>query len=99
MSQKEIAKKVKEVIDSDPNKDHIKSIYLFGSYLHGNAENNSDVDLLYETKKTLTLFQIGGMKYRLEQKLGRNVDFVPKNFIIAQLKDKIIPKAKKIYER
>lgn len=99
MSQKEIAEKVKEAIDSDPNKDYIKSIYLFGSYLHGDAKENSDVDLLYETKKTMSLFQIGGIKYRLEQKLGRNVDFVPKKFIIKQLREKIISEAQKVYER
>ncbi len=99
MSQEQIITKVRETIKSDPNKDYIKSIYLFGSYLHGNAKKNSDIDLLYETKKTLSLFQIGGMKYRLEQKLGRKIDFVPKNFIITQLKDKILSEAKKIYGR
>ena len=99
MSQKEIAKKVKEAIESDPNKDYIKSIYLFGSYLHGDAKKDSDIDLLYETKKTMSLFQIGGTQYRLEQVLGCKVDFVSKNSVIRQLRDKIIPGAKKIYER
>lgn len=97
MIQEQIITKVREVIKSDPNKDYIKSIYLFGSYLHGNAKKNSDIDLMFEMKKTMSLFQIGGIQYRLEQVLGHKVDFVPKNSIIKQLKDKIIPGAKKIY--
>lgn len=99
MSQKEIIQKVKETVESDPSRDYIKAIYIFGSFLHGNAKRDSDVDLLYETKRTMSLFQSGGMQYRLERKLGRKVDFVPKKSVIPQLKDKIIPEAKKIYER
>lgn len=99
MSQEEIITKVKEVVESDPNKDYIQSISLFGSYLYGNNRPDSDIDLLFEMRKTMSLFQIGGMHYRLEQKLGRKVDFVEKDSVILQLKDKIIPGAKKIYER
>jgi predicted nucleotidyltransferase len=47
----------------------------------------------------MSLFQSGGLQYRLEQKMGRKVDFVPKNSIIHQLRDKIISDAKVIYER
>ena len=62
-------------------------------------KKNSDVDLLFEMKKTMSLFQIGGMQYNLEQILGKKVDFVDKDSVIPQLRDKIIPGAKKIYER
>lgn len=99
MSQEEIITKVKEVVESDPNKDSIQSISLFGSYLHGDNRPDSDIDLLYETRKIMSLFQSGGIQYRLEQKLGRKVDFVPKNALIRQLRDKIISEAKVIYGR
>ena len=99
MSQKEIITKIKEAINSDPNKDYIKSISLFGSFLHGDANPNSDIDLLFEMRKTMSLFQIGGVQYNLEKALDRKVDLVEKNSVIPQLKDKIILGAKKIYER
>jgi len=99
MGQEEIITKVREVVESDPNKDYIQSISLFGSYLHGKNRPDSDIDLLFEMRKTMSLFQIGGMQYRLEQTLGRKVDFVEKDSVIPQLRDKIIPGAKKIYER
>lgn len=99
MSQEEIISKIREVVEEDPNKDYIKAIYLFGSFSRGDETNNSDVDLLFETHKTMSLFKMGGMQYRLEEKLGRKVDFVPKNSVIPQLKEEIISGAKKIYER
>lgn len=99
MGQQEIEEKVKETIESHPGGDHIKSISLFGSFLHGNARFDSDVDLLYETKSTMSLFQIAAFRHKLEQKLGRKVDFIDKDSVIPQLKEEIIPTAKKIYER
>jgi predicted nucleotidyltransferase len=99
MSQKEITQKVKEAIEEDPYRDYIQSISLFGSFLHGDQKRGSDIDLLFETRKTISLFKIAGIQYRLEQKLGKKVDFVEKNSVIRQLKDKIIPEAVKIYER
>lgn len=98
MSQEEVISKVKEAVEEDPNKDYIKAIYLFGSVLRGDSTSKSDVDLLFETHKTMSLFKMGGMQYRLEKKLGRKVDFVPKNSVIPQLKKEIITGAKKIYE-
>lgn len=99
MGQEEIISKVREAIEDDPNKDYIQSIYLFGSFLHGDADKDSDVDLLYKTRKTMSLFEIGGMHHRLEVKLGRKVDFVPRNRVINQLKEKILSEAIKVYER
>ncbi len=83
----------------EPDAQDIQRVSLFGSYLHGSQQDDSDIDLLFEMKKTMTLFQIGGLQYRLEQKLGKKVDFVPKNSVIPQLKDKIIAQAEAIYER
>lgn len=99
MNLVEIISKVKEAIATDPYGSHIQSIYLFGSFLRGDANEDSDIDLLYETRKTMSLFEIGGMHYRLEVKLGRKVDFVPRDCIIVQLKEKILSEAIKIYER
>jgi len=99
MSQEEIAQKVKEAIKKDPNKNYIQSISLFGSYLHGNAKKDSDIDLLFEMREVMSLFQIIDVKTNLEKKLGQKIDFVSKGSVIPQLRDKIIPQAKKIYER
>lgn len=99
MNMEQIKKGVAEAIQEDPNKDYIQSISLFGSFLHGDYTDESDIDLLFEMRKTMSLFTIGGMQHRLEDTLGRKVDFVEKDSVIPQLKDEILSEAVKIYER
>lgn len=99
MKLAEIQKVVREVMDEEPDAAKIKSVSLFGSYLHGDNRPDSDVDLLFEMRKTMSLFEIGGIQYRLQEKLGRPVDLVEKDSVIPQLKDEIYSNAKKIYER
>jgi len=99
MSQEEIAAKVKEVVESDPNKDCIQSISLFGSYLHGDNHPDSDIDLVFEMRKAMGLFQIFAVQHRLEQKLGRKVDFIEKESLDKYIKSEILASAKEIYER
>ncbi len=98
MSQEEIITKVKEAIETDPNKDYIQSIYLFGSFLHGDFTDKSDVDLLFETKKTLSLFKMFATQQRFEQKIGRKVDLIEKDSLDKYIKDEVLAEAKKIYE-
>lgn len=98
MSIAQIQKGVAEAIREDPCGEYIRSISLFGSFLNGEDTPESDIDLLYETRKPMSLFQIGGMQYRLEQRLGKKIDLVEKDSVIPQLRDEIIPTAQKIYE-
>lgn len=99
MSQKDIIDKVREVIEEDRNRDYIKSISLFGSFLNEEEQVNSDVDLLFEMEETMSLFQIAAVRNRLESKLGRKVDFVEKDSLMPQLREEVLSSAKKIYER
>lgn len=99
MNKSQIEKVVSDVMHEEPDAQNIVRVSLFGSFLHGNQRDDSDVDLLFEMDKTMSLFQIGGIQYRLQQELGRKVDFVPKNSIIKQLKEIIIRDAVPIYER
>jgi len=98
MSKEEIAKKVKETIESDSNGDYIQSVSLFGSFLRGTEDQNSDIDLLFEMRKTMSLFKISALQRRLENKLGRKVDFLEKNSLDKYLKDEILVEAQEIYE-
>lgn len=98
MSQKEIISKIKEVIESDPNREYIKNISLFGSYLYGKENKDSDVDLLFEMRKTMSLFEILDVQFNIEKKLGRKVDFIEKNSLDKYIKNDILKEAKLIYE-
>lgn len=96
MSQAEIITKIKETIESDPNKNAVGSVFLFGSYLRGDNNPDSDVDLLFELKKTLSMFKIIGIQHRLEEKLGHQVDFIEKDSLDKYIKNEVLAEAKKI---
>lgn len=98
MSQEEIITKVREAVQADPNKDYIQSIYLFGSFLHGNNNDESDIDLLFEMKKTMSLFKIFATQERFEQQLGRKVELIEKESLDKYIKNDVLAEAKKIYE-
>lgn len=96
MNQAEIKQKIKEAIEEDPNKSAIGSVFLFGSFLHGDNDPESDIDLLFEMKKTLSLFKIIDVQDRLEKKLGRKVDFIEKDSLDKYIKDDVLAEAKQI---
>ena len=70
----------------------IKSILLFGSYARGNNTPESDVDLLVEFTRPITLLTLSSLKIRLEELLNNPVDVLhaplPKNSIIEP--DKVV---------
>ena len=51
-------------------------IYLFGSYAKGSADEESDVDLLIEKGKPLSLLQLSGFRQDVMDALGIDVDVV-----------------------
>jgi uncharacterized protein len=52
----------------------VKNVRVFGSVLHGNDTEDSDLDLLVEPTKETTLFDIGAIRYELKELLGVSVD-------------------------
>lgn len=54
----------------------VKRISLFGSYSKGTADAGSDVDLLVEKGKVMSLFQLSGLRLSLEDALHLPVDMV-----------------------
>ncbi len=94
----QIKQGVAEAIQEDPNKDYIQSISLFGSFLHGDYTEDSDIDLLFEMRKTMSLFRIFETQERLERKLGRTVDFIERESLDKYIKDNVLAEATVIYE-
>lgn len=54
----------------------LKRIYLFGSYAKGTANENSDIDLLIEKGKSLSLLMLSGFRQDVEETLNLSVDVV-----------------------
>jgi len=69
---------------------------LFGSYVRGEQREDSDIDLLVEYPKGLSLFDVAGIKIKLEDALGKRVDLVDINRIKPRLKPYIFSEQKSI---
>ena len=57
----------------------VETLAIFGSYLHENQGEESDLDLLVEFHKTPTLFQFIRLENYLTELLGVEVDLVMKD--------------------
>lgn len=69
----EIRKAVYQVAKEYP----LKRVELFGSYAENKTNKNSDIDLLVEFNSgDVTLLNLCGLKYRLEDILNISVDIV-----------------------
>ena len=73
-------------------------IGIFGSYARGDDTENSDIDILVDFKRKITLFDLGGIKYDLTEILNRNVDIVTERSVNAKIKDYIYRDLRIVYE-
>ena len=68
----------------------VKKAALFGSYVRGDNNETSDIDILVELPDNATLFELGGLKVTLEEKLKKNVDVVTYKSISPIIKESIL---------
>ena len=87
---------VKEIILPILHSYKISKAGLFGSVTRGDLKDNSDLDLLVEMDKGISLLGFIRIKLELEQAVGRKVDLVEYNTIKPALKEKILKEQVKI---
>lgn len=68
----------------------VKRAGLFGSVARGDAGEKSDVDVLVELRKDISLLDFIGIEHELEDSLGRSVDLVEYHLLKPRIKDKIL---------
>ncbi|MDR0844206.1 MAG: nucleotidyltransferase family protein [Tannerella sp.] len=73
-------------------------IGIFGSVARNEDTENSDIDILYQLKNAVGLFNLVRMKDDLEQKLNKKVDLVSDRFVHPKLKPHIMNDLKIIYD-
>lgn len=69
---------------------------IFGSFVHGDEKENSDIDLLVELPRGMSLFDFVGLQQSLEEVLKRPVDLGEYKAIKPQLKEYILNDAVQI---
>lgn len=72
---------------------------VFGSHATGEAKKDSDVDLLVEFGSRKSLFDLAGLKLRLEKTLKKKVDLLTYRSIHHLLRDIILNEQIVIYEK
>ena len=78
-SLEEIEKLIEEHKGEIKDRYYVKEIGLFGSYIKGEANAKSDLDILVEFEKTPGLFDFLDLEEYLTELLGIKVDLVMKN--------------------
>ena len=69
---------------------------IFGSALHGDDGEDSDLDLLVDALPGATLFDLGGLQDELEQLLGVRVDLVTPRDLPVKFRDSVLAEAKPV---
>lgn len=75
----------------------IKRAGIFGSVAKGKATSKSDIDILVELGNKISLLEFVGIKYELEDLLGRKVDLVEYQAVKPRLKNRIMSEEIRIY--
>ncbi len=68
----------------------VKRSSLFGSVVRGEDKKSSDIDILIEAPKEMSLFDLAGLQTDLKEALGREVDLITYNSIHPLLKSYIL---------
>jgi predicted nucleotidyltransferase len=71
----------------------VKEIGIFGSYIRGEQKETSDIDMLIEFERPISLLKMVSLENYLSDLLGLKVDIVPKEDVRPELKDEILAEA------
>ena len=69
---------------------------VFGSALHGNDREGSDLDLLVDPLPGATLFDLGGLQDELQELLGVSVDVLTLLDLPAKFRDIVVQEARPV---
>jgi predicted nucleotidyltransferase len=69
---------------------------VFGSVLHGQDAEGSDLDLLVDAWPGTTLFDLGCLQVALEELLGISVDLLTPQDLPAKFRDSVLAEARPV---
>lgn len=92
-------KKIKTKIIPLAKASNMTYVGLFGSYARGDENEKSDIDLLVQFLKPITLIEFIQIENKLSKALNRKVDLVTEKALSPYLKPYVIKDLKVLYER
>ncbi len=89
----ELRSAVNEHLDVLAQKYGVAVVAVFGSYVRGEERPQSDIDLLVEILRPISLLELVGAELYLSEVLGSKVDLVPQRAVREELRDSILKEA------
>lgn len=71
----------------------VSNIFIFGSYANETQTEQSDIDLLVETTKPISIFKFVNLKEYFENVLGKKIDLGTPDSLKPVIKNKILKEA------
>jgi len=93
MNKENIIKILEEVAEEARQKYRARIKGIFGSFVKGEEQKTSDIDILVEFEEKADLIDFVGLSIFLEEKIGVKVDIVPYDTIRAEIKENILKEA------
>ncbi len=89
-TKKEIIQILRDVKAYLKKKYKVKTIGAFGSVVREEQTENSDIDVLVDFEQGADLFDLVGLGFFLEEKLGSKVDVVSQRALRKEIKQNIL---------
>ncbi|MEK7459837.1 MAG: nucleotidyltransferase family protein [Patescibacteria group bacterium] len=89
---------VEKIIQATLKRNGANFIALFGSFSRGENKQISDIDILVNFKKPISLFDHAGLELELEKKTGKKIDLVTERGLSKYIKPFIMKDLITLYE-
>jgi len=93
MSLDELLRSKREEILRLASRHGARNVRVFGSVARGEADEQSDVDLLVDLEPGRSLLDLGGLLMDLRELLRRNVDVVTERGLKARIRSRVLQEA------
>jgi predicted nucleotidyltransferase len=93
MTFSELLKDKREAILCICAKHGARNVRVFGSVARGEADEQSDIDLLVDMEPGRTLLDLGGLLMDLQALLGQNVDVVTERGLKPRIRERVLHEA------
>ena len=89
----ELLRDKREAILQVADKHGARNVRVFGSVARGEADDQSDIDLLVDMEPGRSLLDLGGLLMDLQDLLGQNVDVVTERGLKPRIRERVLHEA------